>query len=74
MLYDFSEPLLDIVGNIQNGQTGGMYHLGFDTGIGLQLPLQNTGDDLNASIEALLADMEAGNVEVIKNTEPVETE
>lgn len=75
MLYDFAGPLVDIVGNIQGGESGGMYQLGFDTGIGLQLPLQNTGDDaLNASIEALLAEMEAGNIEVIKNTEAIESE
>lgn len=74
MLYDFAEPLTDIVSNIENGQSGGMYQLGFDTGIGLQLPLQHTSDELNSAIEALLADMEAGNVKVIRNTEPVETE
>jgi len=75
MLYDFAGPLTDIVSNIESGQSGGMYQLGFDTGIGLQLPLQNTGDDdLNASIEALLAEMEAGNVQVVRNTEPIETE
>ena len=74
MLYDFAGPLTDIVSNIQSGETGGMYHLGFDTGIGLQLPLQNASDELNASIEALLSDMEAGNIEVIKDTEPIETE
>ena len=74
MLYDFAGPLTEIVGNIEAGQTGGMYHLGFDTGIGLQLPLQNSSDELSANIEALLADMEAGNVEVIKDTEPIESE
>ena len=74
MLYDFAGPLIDIVGNIQNGQSGGMYQLGFDTGIGLQLPLANTSDELNASIEALLADMEAGNIVVVRNTDPIETE
>ena len=36
MLYDFSGPLTDIVGNIQKGESGGMYNLGFDTGIDLQ--------------------------------------
>jgi basic membrane protein A len=72
MLYDFSQPLTDIVGNIQGGQSGGMYNLGFDTGIGLQLPLQNVSSELNSSIEQLLADMKAGNIQVIKDTEPIE--
>ncbi len=72
MLYDFAGPLTDIVGNIQNGQSGGMYNLGFDTGIDLQLPLQHTSDELNSEIDTLLADMKAGKVEVAKNTEPIE--
>lgn len=72
MLYDFSGPLTDIVRNIQNGQSGGMYHLGFDTGIDLQLPLQNASSELNSETEALLNDMKAGQIEVIKNSEPIE--
>lgn len=74
MLYDFAQPLNDIVANIQMGEIGGMYHLGFDSGIGLQLPLQNTSEEINASIESLLAEMQAGSVEVVKDTEPIETE
>lgn len=72
MLYDFSDPLTNIVRNIENGESGGMYHLGFDTGIDLQLPLANASDELNADIEALLNDMKAGNVTVVKDTEPIE--
>jgi basic membrane protein A len=72
MLYDFAGPLTDIVGNIQDGEAGGMYNLSFDTGIDLQLPLLNVGDDINSSAETLLDDMKSGNVEVIKNTEAIE--
>lgn len=72
MLYDFSGPLTDIVENIQKGEAGGMYNLGFDTGIDLQLPLQHTSDEVNAEIEALLEDMKAGKIEVVKNAEPIE--
>lgn len=72
MLYDFAGPLADIVSNIQNGQTGGMYNLGFDTGIDLQLPLQHVSDELNAETEALLEDMKSGKITVIRNTEPIE--
>ena len=71
-LYDFARPLTDMVQNIMNGETGGNYHLGFDTGIGLQLPLQNAGDEVNGEIEALLEEMIAGDVVVAKNTEPIE--
>ncbi len=72
MLYDFAGPLMDIVENIQNDESGGMYHLGFDTGIDLQLPLKNVSGDLNSEIETLLDDMKSGSVEVIKNTDPIE--
>ncbi len=72
MLYDFAGPLKDIVANIQAGQSGGMYHLGFDTGIDLQLPLLNVSDELNSSAAALLSDMKAGEIQVIKDTEPIE--
>ncbi len=72
MLYDFSGPLTDIVANIQKGQSGGMYNLGFDTGIDLQLPLQHVSDELNAETEALLKDMKAGKITVVKNSEPIE--
>ena len=72
MLYDFAGPLTDIVSNIQNGQSGGMYNLGFDTGIDLQLPLQHVSDELNSETEALLNEMKAGEVTVVKNTEAIE--
>ncbi len=72
MLYDFAGPLKDIVRNIQNGQSGGMYNLGFDTGIDLQLPLLNVSEELNSDTEALLNDMKAGDIRVIKDTEPIE--
>lgn len=72
MLYDFAGPLTDIVSNIQSGETGGMYHLSFATGIDLQFPLQNASDELNDKIQGILDEMKSGNVEVIKNIEPIE--
>ena len=71
-LYDFAQPLTDIVGNILNGEQGGNYHLSFETGIDMQLPLTNASDELNAEAEALLNDMKAGDIEVIKDTTPIE--
>lgn len=71
-LYDFAQPLTDIVQNIMDGTTGGNYNLGFDTGIGLQLPLQNASDAVNGEAEALLEQMIAGEIVVVKNTEPIE--
>jgi len=71
-LYDFEGPLTDIVGNILNGERGGNYHLGFDTGIDMQLPLTNASAEINTFAEELLADMKAGDIEVVKDTTPIE--
>lgn len=71
-LYDFAQPLTDLVGNIMNGDSGGNYHLGFDTGIGLQLPLLNASEELSSEAEMLLQQMISGEIEVVKNTEPIE--
>ncbi len=72
MLYDFAGPLTDIVGNIQDGESGGMYQLGFDTGIDLQLPLLNASSSINSEVETLLNDMKSGDIVVTRNTEPIE--
>jgi basic membrane protein A len=71
-LYDWAGPLVDICNRVLAGETGGYYPLGFDTGVALQLPLQNAPDELNAEMEALIADIEAGNIVVVKNTDPIE--
>ncbi|MAT95926.1 MAG: hypothetical protein CL608_02065 [Anaerolineaceae bacterium] len=71
-LYDFEGPLTDIVSNIVDGERGGNYHLSFDTGINMQLPLTNADDEVNTFAEALLADMKAGEIEVVKDTTPIE--
>ncbi|MDH5607749.1 MAG: BMP family protein [Anaerolineae bacterium] len=72
MLYDFEGPLLDLVSYIMNGETSGNYHLGFDTGIGLQFPLMNVEEGITAEAEAIIASMIAGDIVVVKNTEPIE--
>ncbi len=71
-LNDFVGPLTDIVGSILEGDRGGNYHLSFDTGIDMQLPLTNASDEINTLAEDLLAEMKAGDIEVIKDTTPIE--
>ncbi|MCA9899209.1 MAG: BMP family protein [Ardenticatenaceae bacterium] len=71
-LYDFERPLTDIVTNILNGERGGNYQLSFETGIDMQLPLTNTSDEINSEAETLLNQMKSGDIEVIKDTTPVE--
>ena len=71
-LYDWETPLKDIVGKIMEGETGGYYPMGFETGVNLQMPLKNVPDELNSEIEQIVADIQSGKVEVVKNTDPKE--
>lgn len=71
VLYDFAGPLQNITQSIMDGETGGYYPLGFDTGVELQTP-RNVSDDLAAEIEDIVASLESGDIEVVKNTEPIE--
>jgi basic membrane protein A len=72
VLYDWAGPLKDIVQKIMAGETGGYYPLGFDTGVALQMPLRNVSDELNGEMEKIVADVESGQIEVVKDTTPIE--
>lgn len=72
VLYDFEGPLSEIVQMIMDGETGGYYPLGFDTGVALQLPLANVSEELNAAMEELVEQIESGDIEVVKDTEAIE--
>lgn len=72
MLYDFAGPLTDMVSSIMSGETSGNYHLGFDTGIGLQFPLMNVDEAFSTQAEEIIASMIAGDIVVEKNTEAIE--
>lgn len=72
VLYDFEGPLNDIVERILAGEASGYYPLGFDTGVALQQPLQNVSEDISTEVEQLAADIEAGDIEVTKDTSPIE--
>lgn len=72
VLYDFAGPLKEITQRIMEGETGGYYPLGFDTGVAIQFPLKNASSELNDEIQQLVADVQAGKVQVIKDTTPIE--
>lgn len=72
LLYDWAGPLKDIVQKIMDGETGGYYPLGFDTGVALQMPLRNAPEEVNSEIQQIVADLESGKIEVVKNIEPIE--
>jgi basic membrane protein A len=71
LIYDFAGPLQAIVGNIMAGESGGYYPLGFDTGVSLQAP-QHVSDEVKASVEDITQRLISGEIEVIKNIDPVE--
>lgn len=71
VLYDWAGPLQDIVGRIQDGETGGYYPLGFDTGVSLQDPI-NVPEDVAARVAEVVSQLESGEIEVVKNTEAIE--
>lgn len=71
VLYDFEGPLTEILTGIAGGERSGYYPLGFDTGVGLQTPVQNTPDDVAAEVEDIVARVESGEIEVEKDTTPV---
>lgn len=70
LLYDFADPLVNIVGRIVAGEPGDYYPLGFDTGVDLQFPLQHTSDEINQQVTDITEQVRTGEIEVIKNTEP----
>ncbi len=72
VLYDFEGPLTEIAQLITEGETGGYYPLGFDTGVALQFPLSNVSDELNTALAELIQNVESGSLEIVKNTEPIE--
>ncbi len=68
LLYDWTGPLKEIVQKIIDGETGGYYPLGFDTGVAIQLPLRNAPDELQSDLEQIIADVQSGKIEIEKDT------
>jgi len=71
LLYDFSDPLVQIITKIQAGETGGYYLLGFDTGVKLQLPLQNVPAEVAAQVEEITEKVISGEIVVVKDSSEV---
>lgn len=71
LLYDFAGPLQDIVRRIMAGEDGGYYPLGFDTGVSLQPP-KHVSDEVRAKMEEINRRLISGEIQVIKNVEPIQ--
>jgi len=72
LLYDFSGPLKEIVEKVQKGEKGGVYPLGFATGVSLQSPLKNVAPELQAKVDAVTKDIQDGKVVVNKDITPIQ--
>ncbi len=72
LLYDFTDPLEDIVENIIAGERGGYYPLGFSTGFSIQVPFRNVDPSVELQVMELLAKIQDGTIEVIKDTSPIQ--
>ena len=70
-IYDFTIPLKAIYDNIQAGQLGGYYPLGFDTGAFIQTPLQNVDPSVATEVEQIIQDVIDGKIEVVKDTSEI---
>ncbi len=68
LLYDWTGPLKEIVQKIMDGETEGYFPLSFDTGVAIQLPLRNAPDELQSDLEQIIADVQSGKIEVVKDT------
>ncbi|MGH2536322.1 MAG: BMP family protein [Candidatus Promineifilaceae bacterium] len=72
LIYDYEGPLKEILAAIQAGESGGYYPLGFDTGVALQFPLNHVSNEVNTEVQAITDQLIAGDIEVVKNAEPIE--
>ncbi len=71
LLYDFAGPLQAIVSKIMAGERGGYYPLGFDTGVALQPP-KHVSDEVRAKMDEINRRLISGEIQVIKNIEPIQ--
>ena len=72
LLYDFAGPLKDIVQKVQNGEKGGVYPLGFDTGVSVQSPLKNVPPEMQAKVDAIVKDIMDGKITVVNDITPIQ--
>ncbi len=70
-IYDFTIPLKSIYDSVQAGDLGGYYKLGFDTGAFIQTPLQNDDPSVATEVEAIIADVVSGKIDVVKDSSEI---
>ncbi len=71
LLYDYADPLVQIVTRIRAGETGGYYPLGFNSGIKLQFPLQNVPEEIDAQVKGIIERISAGEITVVEDSSQI---
>lgn len=71
VIYDFTQPLDDVLGQIATGTRSGYYPLGFQTGVRIQ-DLQNVDPSVVSAVEKAVNDVRSGAVNVVKDHSPVQ--
>lgn len=70
-IYDFVQPLSDVLDRISSGETSGYYPMGFDTGVEIQVS-DAVPAEVRAEVEKVVAEIVDGTVTVERNVEPIE--
>jgi basic membrane protein A len=68
-IYDFANPLNDILVKVAAGTRNGYYPLGFDTGVSIQAP-KNVDPAVVQKVEQAVADIKSGKITVVKDLSP----
>ncbi|NPV55413.1 MAG: BMP family protein [Anaerolineae bacterium] len=71
-LYDFTDPLKEIVTRIMEGEMGGYYNLEFGKGVNIQMPLSNVDPALDAEAAQIIDKILSGEIVVVKDSTPYE--
>ncbi|MEA3313490.1 MAG: BMP family protein [Caldisericota bacterium] len=68
-LFDFTVPIEGIVGKILDGEKGGFINLDYGKGKAryAQFPISNVSEEIQARIQQIADDVEAGKIDIVKN-------
>ncbi len=71
-LYDFNIPIMKILENIMNGNRSGYILMDLNSGISIQVPLQNTPPGLDELLITIQDDLATNRIRVIQDFSPID--
>lgn len=71
VLYDFVQPIEELLAKIEAGETTGRYPLGFDTGVDIKMS-DAVPAEVQSVVQEAIEKVRSGDVEVELNTAPIE--